>query len=31
MKAELDIINKKQKELWGYSKEKKEIADQLAY
>lgn len=31
MKAEMDVINKKQKELWGYTKEKKEIADQLSH
>lgn len=31
MKADLDLINKKQKDLYGYSKEKKEIADQLSH
>lgn len=31
MKAELDVINKKQKELYGFSKEKKEIAEQLSH
>jgi len=31
MKAEMEIIAKKQKELYGYSKEKKEIADQLSH
>ena len=29
MKTDLEAIQKKQKELIGYSKEKKEIADQL--
>ena len=31
MKAEMEAINKKQQELWGYSKEKKEIAEQLSH
>lgn len=31
LKAEYEVINRKQKELYGYSKEKKEIADQLSH
>ena len=30
LKSEYDAISKKQKDLWGYSKEKKDIAEQLA-